>query len=209
MVSSRPSENDYEIDGDDDDDEDDDEPPSVNLEDWSPPKTMSYGLNSGRSSPSQRKALGTSGSSTARIHICTNCGSEFVKWMGRCSTCKEWNTIQEHVVRRESTPNAARRPVFGSGGSTASRQPSWLDGVEFSAGDAPIRITDLCYDMDGKNTGQKKKNRIVVPEDEELNNVLGGGIMPGSLILVGGDPGVGTSYKPFADVRQYKCHIAN
>jgi hypothetical protein len=56
---------------DDDDEEDDDEPPEVDVSNFVAPKA-SYGLNRGRSSPSQRKAMGTSGSSTARIHICSS-----------------------------------------------------------------------------------------------------------------------------------------
>ena len=99
---------------DDDDDDDDDDPPSVDVSQFVPPRA-SFGLNRGRSSPSQRKAMGRSGSSTAKIYICSTCGSESVKWMGRCPTCQEWNTLQEHAVTRQAaTPRT--RPVFGAGG---------------------------------------------------------------------------------------------
>ena len=86
---------------DDDNDDDDDEPPDVDITQFSPPKSsVSYGPGRGRSAPSQRKAMGTSGSSSTSVHVCTNCGAEFVKWMGRCPTCREWNTLQEFKVDR-------------------------------------------------------------------------------------------------------------
>jgi len=173
-------------DSSEDDEEDDDEPPDVDISSFRPP-TTSFGWNKGRSSPSQRKAMGRSGSSTARIHICSNCGSEFVKWMGRCPTCKEWNSLQEHVVVRQQ--KSSSRPVFGS---SQQRPASWLDGVSAdSNNNGPVRITDLCNEKEGST--QRSRQRIVIPKDDELNTVLGGGIMPGSLILVGGDPGVGKS----------------
>jgi DNA repair protein RadA/Sms len=196
-------------DNDDDEEDDDDEPPSVNVQDFRPPASVtSYGLFKGRSSPSTRKAMGTSGASQARIHICTNCGSEFVKHFGRCPTCKEWNTLQEHSVQRQPAAVSTRfpQPVFSSGSfpgsvSSSNRPYSWLDGTldpsTFTSGtaasNAPIRITDL-YDSDegsGDSTGdpasrnRRLNRRIVVPEDDELNNVLGGGLVPGSLILLG------------------------
>jgi hypothetical protein len=182
---------------DDDDDEDDDEPPEVDLSKFVPP-TASYGLNRGRSSPSQRKAMGTSGSSTARIHICSSCGSEAVKWMGRCPTCKEWNTFQEHAVQRESQSSSSSRtrPVFGKPfSSPANNNPlgyqsttpaSWLDGtIDPNYAAVPVRITDL-YDKDGKDGSRRRPNRMIIPNDQELNTVLGGGIMRGSLTLIGG-----------------------
>ncbi|EEC49411.1 predicted protein, partial [Phaeodactylum tricornutum CCAP 1055/1] len=140
--------------------------------------------------------MGTSGSSTARIHICGNCGSEFVKWMGRCPTCREWNTLQEHAVRRE--PASASRPVFGTNISSSGARPaSWLDGIPGSLGsNAPVRITDLVSSDDGSTNTLSRlhsSQRVTIPNDDELNVVLGGGIMPGSLNLIGGDPGVGKS----------------
>ena len=95
----------YSDEEDGDDDDDDVEPPTVDVSQFTPPSMSSFGYNKGRSSPSQRKAMGKSSTGTTKIHLCSNCGSEFVKWMGRCPTCKEWNTIQEHfVVRNEPSP---------------------------------------------------------------------------------------------------------
>lgn len=178
----------YDDNAESDDDYDDESIPQVDISSWSPP-TASFGLNRGKSSPSQRKAFGSSASSVARIHLCTNCGSEFVKWMGRCPTCKEWNTIQEHAVTRAPSSSAAR-PSFAS---SSTRTESWLHGTEQL--NTPVRVTDLYNQtqQDNQSFTGKRRQRLEVPNDEEINTVLGGGIMPGSITLVGGDPGVGKS----------------
>ena len=216
ILKARPDEND-----DDDDDDDDEEPPEVGdvqaflqqhqqRQPSSPSTTAVFGLNRGRSSPSHRQALGKSG--VARVYMCTNCGSESIQWLGRCPTCQEWNTLQEHaVVRRTRNPTAAAaaRPMFGSSASSSS----WLDHlVPYGSTDpeaanmgmlsdgAPVRVTDLIQQNKNNNNSTKSNRRIVIPDDPEFNRVLGGGIVPGSLILVGGDPGtymhgsVGSSY---------------
>jgi hypothetical protein len=192
----------------DDEDDDDEEPPEVNVQNFRPP-TASFGLNRGRSSPSQRKAVGQSASSTARIYLCTNCGAESVKWMGRCPTCMEWNTMQEHAVIRQAPASSSNRlgsisnSMLGGGGGGARSRPvfgrssartsSWLDGVGGDGGygsldsplsdGKPIRITDL-YDKetskDGSTSFRTRNKRIVIPQDDELNTVLGGGILPGT-----------------------------
>jgi DNA repair protein RadA/Sms len=148
------------------------------------------GLNSGRSAPSIRKAMGLSGAGTTTVHVCTNCGSESVKWMGRCPTCREWNTLQEMAAPRMAQKGNTPRPTFrdsSSGSSSGSSSNGWLEGV--SDYSIPIRVTDAVEQM----KGPRRQNRIRVPSDDEFNNVLGGGIMKGSLILLGGDPGVGKS----------------
>ena len=182
----------------DDDDDYDDEPPKVDVSNFTPPSTATtFGFNSGRSAPSQRKAMGTAGTGTTSVHVCTNCGCESVKWMGRCPTCKEWNTMQEFAVPRGDTPasGSKMRPTFGRSSS------SWLDGIAGGAGGddygnyySPVRVTDIIKDQRSASSKTwDAENRLVVPDDDELNNVLGGGIMKGSLVLVGGDPGVGKS----------------
>lgn len=183
----------------------------------------SFGPGRGRSSPSQRKAMGKSINGDATVHVCTNCGAEFVNWIGRCSTCKQWNTVQEFRVGRKTVGGGnantnnlggnSIRPVFKSSygdnnqlNSGQNRPTSWLTGVSDSFSqfyNEPVRITDV-YKQMGYNSNNYNGNnkhdlmsfhekRIQIPGDEELNNVLGGGIMPGSLILLGGDPGVGKS----------------
>jgi len=213
----------YDNDNDDDeDDDDDDEPPDVDVSAFAPPPSiassssssvLSYGWNKGRSSPTTRKAIGRSASSVARIHLCTNCGSEFVKWMGRCPTCKEWNTLQEYAVTRQAPTDPSSsaslssrgglRPLFGRSRTSAS---SWLDGIASTAtttnngaddpfaANRPVRVTDL-YGANHTSSSNNafRQPRIVIPNDDELNMVLGGGLMKGSLLLVGGEPGVGKS----------------
>ena len=226
---------DQDFDDGEDEEEDDDEPPEVgDVETFrfknshggnsasssssSSSTPISFGYNKGRSSPTTRKAIGKSSSSIATIYLCTHCGSEYVQWMGRCPTCKEWNTIQEHVVSRATTPSGSSsslRPMFGGGKSSAfttNERPvgSWLDdlpsynggggGGGANIGNVPIRITDLISSSSNSTTSTtingdstNHQRRIMIPDDDELNTVLGGGIMKGSLILLGGDPGVGKS----------------
>lgn len=96
--------------------------------------------------------------------VCQNCGSSFPQWLGQCSSCKEWNTLVEEVQDRVQE----RR---GLPDSVRDRKPK------------PVAIADISAD-DGP--------RIVLG-DRELDRVLGGGVVPGSLILMGGDPGIGKS----------------
>ena len=179
-------------DNDDDDDDDDDEIPEVDVKNFVPPKTStSFGLNRGRSSPSVRKAMGVSGNSQTKVFVCTNCGSEQVQWMGRCPTCREWNTLQEFSVHRSSSSNNKPKPLFGSSGGRSGGGgggSTWLDGVMDDSYDyeRPVSIDKI--DMKSLDS-----QRLIIPDDGELNNVLGGGLVKGSLILLGGDPGVGKS----------------
>ena len=98
------------------------------------------------------------------VYVCSNCGQESPKWVGKCPSCGEWNTYVEEVVRKEP---ARRRIEPGADGTKAKPLPL----CEIDAGDEP-RI-----DM----------------HDEEFNRVLGGGLVPGSLVLIGGEPGIGKS----------------
>lgn len=98
------------------------------------------------------------------VYICTNCGQDSPKWVGKCPNCGEWNTYVEEVIRKEVT---SKRPL--SGIETAAAKPIVLGDI--TAGDE-LRIN---------------------LQDEELNRVLGGGLVPGSLVLIGGEPGIGKS----------------
>lgn len=97
--------------------------------------------------------------------FCQNCGTQFAKWQGQCTACKEWNTITEELI--EKPEKVSWKPT-----ETASRRVT-----------KPLRINDIDTTaearLDTKNT--------------EFNRVLGGGIVPGSLILLGGEPGIGKS----------------
>ena len=97
------------------------------------------------------------------VFVCQACGTEHPKWGGRCLSCGEWNTLVETVVE---PPSATRRRKPGS-----PRE------------NAPQRLTDVQAD---------RFERIPLPL-EEFNRVLGGGVVPGSLVLIGGDPGIGKS----------------
>jgi DNA repair protein RadA/Sms len=97
--------------------------------------------------------------------VCSTCGYETPKWMGRCPDCGEWNSLVEEVVRPASP--GSRSAAGGRGTTTARSQPiGAIDREEH-----PRRVTGI----------------------GEFDRVLGGGVVPGSLILVGGDPGIGKS----------------
>jgi DNA repair protein RadA/Sms len=100
------------------------------------------------------------------IFVCTSCGSTSPKWMGKCSACGEWNTLQEEVIVRDKTTAALPKSAAQL---FQPAQPHLLSGIE---------------------TGQTR--RLITP-DNEFNRVLGGGIVPGSMVLIGGQPGIGKS----------------
>ena len=97
--------------------------------------------------------------------FCQNCGYESAKWMGQCPACREWNTFVEE-------PTAAKTPAGTQG-----------IGNHSAAGRKPVRLTEI-------STGKEERIPTGIGE---LDRVLGGGIVPGSLTLVGGDPGIGKS----------------
>ena len=98
--------------------------------------------------------------------FCQQCGHEEFKWVGRCPGCGAWNTMVEELVSRE----AARGGSFTGG--------IWPDSLA-----KPQPITEI---------GLGEEIRLGTGS-QELDRVLGGGIVPGSLVLVGGDPGIGKS----------------
>jgi len=101
------------------------------------------------------------------VFRCTECGAEQPKWTGRCDACGEWNTLVEEVVR--PAPKQAHR-----------RTDARTHG---SPGSEPVRLADLSAEAVPRwRTGLA-----------EFDYVLGGGIVPGSLVLVGGEPGIGKS----------------
>ena len=98
------------------------------------------------------------------IFFCQNCGHESAKWMGQCPACREWNTF----VEEPAAPKTAGKPSARQRGTTAA---------------APVRIRDVSMEEHSRSqTGIS-----------EFDRVLGGGVIPGSLILIGGDPGIGKS----------------
>lgn len=96
--------------------------------------------------------------------FCQSCGAQFPKWIGKCTSCNEWNTIVEEII---SKPNP--NDVKTSFNIKRTSKPQQIENIELAA--IP---------------------RIKLP-GTELNRVLGGGLVPGSLVLFGGDPGIGKS----------------
>ena len=103
------------------------------------------------------------------IHVCSACGHESSRWAGRCPGCGEWNTLVEQVRRPAPAGRGARSGGARSGARAAAARPVALRDV-------------AAVERDRLSTGIG-----------ELDNVLGGGIVPGSLVLLGGSPGIGKS----------------
>lgn len=104
-----------------------------------------------------------------KSYYCTACGNESPKWVGKCPACGQWNTYTEEVVPARSASSAGGG-YFGVSGSGGERnRPVPVHRVERSA----VQRIDLL--------------------NEEVNRVLGGGLVPGSLVLLGGEPGIGKS----------------
>ncbi|HEU5186008.1 MAG TPA: ATPase domain-containing protein, partial [Gemmatimonadaceae bacterium] len=107
------------------------------------------------------------------VYRCTECGAEHPKWAGRCDVCGEWNTLVEETTARlpASKPGAARR----QGGAAA-----------LGAGGSVVPTARL-REVRGSEE-RRLRTRI-----NEFDFVLGGGIVPGSMVLIGGEPGIGKS----------------
>lgn len=102
------------------------------------------------------------------VFFCQECGHESSKWLGQCPACKAWNTFVEETVNK--TSSAVRVSGSSKGGfGTEKREPASLSSIEMS------------------------EDEKVLTGMAEFDRVLGGGIVPGSLVLVGGDPGIGKS----------------
>lgn len=99
-----------------------------------------------------------------KAYFCKNCGFEAPKWLGRCPSCGEWNSFSEEIIAKESSSVSA---------TLAGALPS----------SAPERVSDI----------EKREIVRIDLGNSEVNRVLGGGLVPGSLILLGGEPGIGKS----------------
>ena len=98
--------------------------------------------------------------------FCQSCGAQFAKWQGQCTSCKSWNTITEELVQKPE-------------------KKDWKTGVQSAPNrvSKPLKISEI----------DTTKTVRMDTADGELNRVLGGGIVPGSLTLLGGEPGIGKS----------------
>ncbi|TVZ56308.1 DNA repair protein RadA/Sms [Lutibacter sp. Hel_I_33_5] len=101
---------------------------------------------------------------TKTTFFCQNCGTQHAKWVGQCGACKEWNTIVEEVIKKEE------KRVWKQ--STTAKQVS-----------KPLKIADI----------QLNPEERVITNNNELDTVLGGGLVKGSVTLLGGEPGIGKS----------------
>lgn len=99
------------------------------------------------------------------VFYCKNCGNEHAKWHGQCKYCKEWNSLKEKKV---SSIKAKSQTEFGN---------------YFKKENIPLRMSEI---------DSESEIRLVV-KDDEWNNVLGGGLVPGSVSLISGEPGIGKS----------------
>ena len=100
---------------------------------------------------------------TKTVYFCSNCGNESPKWLGKCPNCGEWNTYVEEKVQAPA-------------GKGTLLSHTATDSV-------PVKLAEI---------NQEKEERIQMPSGE-LNRVLGGGLVAGSIILIGGEPGIGKS----------------
>ena len=96
--------------------------------------------------------------------FCQNCGAQSPKWTGQCSACNEWNTIVEEVIQKEEKRN-------------------WKQFTSLKQKAKPLRIEDI----------QLNPEERIQTNNNELDTVLGGGLVKGSVTLLGGEPGIGKS----------------
>lgn len=96
--------------------------------------------------------------------FCQNCGTQYSKWQGQCYSCKQWNTIVEEIIQKED-------------------KKDWIPSNSQQKTNKPLKINEI----------DTTKELRLDTTDQELNRVLGGGLVPGSLTLLGGEPGIGKS----------------
>ncbi len=99
--------------------------------------------------------------------FCQNCGYESVKWAGQCPSCGQWNTFVEELMQKDNSQN----------------NNGWKDYNDEKRTSKTISLSEI----------KSSEERRLPTSDAELNRVLGGGIVPGSLVLVAGEPGIGKS----------------
>jgi DNA repair protein RadA/Sms len=104
---------------------------------------------------------------TKIAYFCQSCGFESPKWLGKCPSCQQWNTFVEEILEKPNTS-----------------VPNWKTATTTQQrANKPVQIADITFN---------EEDRLLTP-DAEFNRVLGGGIVAGSLVLIGGEPGIGKS----------------
>ena len=114
-------------------------------------------------------------------YVCSNCGQESTKWIGKCPNCGQWNTFKEIRIANDKGANAAK--------NAAQTVRSSID-----QGNKPLFLHQI---------SAQDEPRIDM-HDDELNRVLGGGLVRGSIVLLGGEPGIGESTLTLQTVRSLK-----
>lgn len=102
-------------------------------------------------------------------YVCENCGQESPKWIGKCPACGQWNTFKEIKIAADTARQTATHAAAQAGRILRSNRP--------------LKLSDI----------SSKDDPRIDMNDAELNRVLGGGLVPGSIILLGGEPGIGKS----------------
>lgn len=105
------------------------------------------------------------------VYVCSDCGQESAKWIGKCPSCGHWNTFKELKISADTGQAAARSAAYT------------MRSAKGREHNRPLLLNDI---------HEKDEPRIDM-NDAELNRVLGGGLVPGSIILLGGEPGIGKS----------------
>jgi len=104
---------------------------------------------------------------TKFAYFCQSCGHESAKWLGKCPSCSQWNTFAEEILEKTNTS-----------------VPNWKTAsTSLQRSNKPVEVTNITF---------TEEQRLLTP-DNEFNRVLGGGIVAGSLVLIGGEPGIGKS----------------
>ena len=101
---------------------------------------------------------------TKTSFFCQNCGTQYAKWMGQCTSCKEWNTIIEEVIQKEEKRN-------------------WKQTSAPKKANKALNIAEISINEEDR----------IPTQNTELDRVLGGGLVKGSMLLLGGEPGIGKS----------------
>lgn len=119
-------------------------------------------------------------------YVCSNCGQESAKWVGKCPSCGQWNTFKEIRISVDTGQKAAASAAAAARTRNRNHENS------------PVLIRDI----------QSKEELRINMLDAELNRVLGGGLVPGSIVLIGGEPGIGKSTLTLQTIlRMTDCRI--
>jgi DNA repair protein RadA/Sms len=104
---------------------------------------------------------------TKVAYFCQSCGFESPKWLGKCPSCGQWNTFAEEIIEKANVAI-----------------PNWkTQSTTMQRANKPVQVAEISFE---------EEHRVLTP-DKEFNRVLGGGIVAGSLVLIGGEPGIGKS----------------